>query len=57
MRGYTEEMPHVSPVQSQKLKSDREKNKGKKRCHGINNTVFPEDHFKSLTCSKLGGLD
>ena len=57
MRGYTEEMPHVSPVQSQKLKSDREKNKGKKRCHGINNTVFPEDHFKGLTCSKLGGLD
>ena len=31
MRGYTEEMPHVSPVQSQKLKSDRKKkNKGKK---------------------------
>lgn len=30
MRGYTEEMPPWSPVQSQKLKSERKRDKGRK---------------------------
>ena len=58
MRVYTEEMPPWSPVQSQKLKkSDRKRDKGKKRGPGVRSTIVTEDYLKNLTSSKLGGLD